>query len=134
MKIRLDYEQFDGLQKAMEEYQGNTEKAINEVLHNEAGPLIADAVRNLMPQSGKTWKGKKGAAKTSNSLMNVDTNLAVTVKTRGDYGYLYFPDDGTNTRRHVGNQQFFVRGGESVADDIVDRIVNKLINNFEKGD
>lgn len=121
------------LQKAMQEFEGNVEDTINEVLHNEGGQMLADSIKNLMPQSGKKWKGKKAPAKTSNSLMYVDGNLSVTVKSKSAYNYLYFPDDGTNTRRHIGNQQFFLRGAESASSDIVDRCVAKLINNFEKG-
>ena len=134
MKLKVDYEQFEGLEKAITQYAGNAEKVINDVFHNEGAPLISEAIKNLMPVSGKTWKGKKGAAKTSNSLMSVNTNLATTIKSRSAYGYLYFPDEGTNTRNHVGNQQFFLRGAESVADDIIERCINKLINEFEKGE
>ena len=131
-KMSLDISQFDTLQKAMKEYQGDTEQTINDVLHNQAGQLIHDAIKPLIPRSGKEWKGKKPPARTSNSLQKVNEHLAVTVKSRKDYGYLYFPDDGTNTRRHVGNQQFFKRGGESQTDEIINRCVKKLVNNFGK--
>ena len=121
------------LRKAMIAYQGNTSAVINDVLHNEAGDLAQDAIRKLMPVSGKTWKGKRPSAKTAKSLRNVTGNLFVEVKTTGNYQYLYFPNDGTTTRRHVGNQQFFERGGESVQDEIIERCINKLTTNFEEG-
>ena len=121
----------DRLIDAMQKYTSNLEDNINEVLHNEAGQLISTEVKSLMPTSNAHWKGKKPAAKSSNSLTQEIDNLSVTIKNTKNYAYLYFPNDGTNTRRHVGNQQFFARGAENVTNDIIDVIVNKLVNNFE---
>lgn len=131
-KLNLDFVAMDDLQQAMKDFQGNTEEIINDVLHNEAGELIQDAIKRLMPVSGKTWNGKKKAAKHANSMMNVNENLAVTVKSKAAYDYLYFPDDGTNTKRHAGNKQFFKRGGESQIDEIKDRCIGRLVNGFEE--
>lgn len=128
---KVDFSEVDRLQQALESYQGDAESAINEVLHDEAGDLAQEAIRRLMPVSGKRWRGKKPAAKFSKSLRNINGNLAVTVTTSKNHQYLYFPDDGSNTRRHVGNQQFFRRGGEAVQGEIIDRCINKLITKFE---
>lgn len=128
----VDIREFDKLQKAMQEFQGNTEATINDVLHSEASPLIQEEIKLLMPVSGKTWTGKKPAAKTAKSLTDYKSNLSITVASAKNYAYLYFPDDGTNTRRHVGDQQFFKRGGEAAQDDIVDRCVRRLVDKFEK--
>ena len=126
--FRLEVQDIEKLQKAMQEYQGDTESAINDVLHNGAGDLMQEGILRLMPRSAK----KRGAhAKDGKSLRNLNENLSVTVTTQKKFQYLYFPDDGTNTRRHVGNQQFFMRGGESVQDEIVDRCVKRLVNDFE---
>jgi HK97 gp10 family phage protein len=131
--FKISVADIDKLQAAMKEYQGDVEGTINDVLHNQGGELIQDAVRRLIPVSGKSWKGKPTAAKKGNSLTNINANLSVTVTTTKKYQYLYFPDDGTNTRRHVGNKRFFERGGESVKDEIIDRCIAKLTNNFEEG-
>ena len=130
---KLDCSNIDRLQKAMEGYQGNTEKTINDVLHNEVFGIVEPSIRKLIPVSGKSWKGKKPGAKVSKSLTQENGNLSVTIKSTANYSYLYFPDDGTNTRRHIGNQQFFKRGGEAKVDEIVDRCINRLVNDFEKG-
>lgn len=130
--FKLDAAEFERLQQAMQKFPGNTEKTINEVLHNEASPLIQEAIRRLMPVSGINWKGKAPAAKTGNSLTDEKGNLFITVKTTKKYQYLYFPDDGTNTRRHIGNQQFFLRGGESQQTEIVDRCIKRLVTDFEQ--
>lgn len=121
------------LQERLKEFEGNAEAVINDVLHNFAGDRAQEEIRRLMPFSGKTWAGKRSPAKMSKSMMNVNQNLSVTVKTSKNYQYLYFPNDGTNTQRHIGNQQFFEKGGTAIKDEIIDRCIGKLINNFEKG-
>lgn len=129
----FDAMEAERLFKALEGYQGDAESAINDVLHNEAGDMAQEAIKKLIPVSGRTWRGKKRAAKTAKSLKNVTGNLFVKVTTTKNYQYLYFPDDGTNTVKHVGEQQFFARGGESVKDEIINRCINKLVNKFEEG-
>lgn len=128
--LEIDVAEFDRLQRAMKDYQGNVSETINDVLHNQGGELIAEATRRLIPVSGRTWKGKRRAAKTANSLRQVPENLAITVTTTKSYQYLYFPNDGSSTKKHAGQQYFFERGGEAVQDEIIDRCVGKLINNF----
>ena len=126
--LKVEFSGVEELEQALREFQGNAEDAINDVLHNYAGDRAQVDIVRLMPVSKK----KKGThAKFSNSLKNIPGNLSVTVTTNGKYGYLYFPDDGTNTRRHVGNQRFFERGGEAATDDIIERCVAKLTQNFE---
>lgn len=129
--FRVDATEFERLQKAIKNFPGDAEKEINEVLHNEGSQLIQNSVRNLMPVSGRKWKGKKPAAKSSKSLNDLKGNLFVWVKTTSNYHYLYFPDDGTNTIHHVGNQQFFLKGAEAKQETIIDLCVNNMIDNFE---
>lgn len=131
--LKINFSDAEKLQAAMKAFQGEVEPTINDVLHNEAAPLAQESIRRLIPVSGKTWKGKAPAAKTSQSMRNINGNLSVTVTTAKKYQYLYFPNDGTNTRRHIGNQQFFEKGGEAVQDEIIERCISKLTNNFEKG-
>lgn len=127
----IEKEAFERLQSAMENYVGNSEDIINDVLHNQAGQLILDEIKRLMPMSNRNWNGKKAPAKTGKSLMIVNGNLSVTVKTTKKFQYLYFPDDGTNTRNHAGNQQFFLHGAENQTDEIINRCINILGVKFE---
>jgi len=126
--FRFDAKQFEVLAQAMEQYEGNVEEVINDVLHNEAGQLIHDEIKRLMPRSDR----QKRHAKDSNSLLIQGGNLSVTVSTKKAFQYLYFPDDGTNTRRHVGNQQFFMSGGENMKEEILNRCIGRLTNAFEE--
>jgi hypothetical protein len=129
-RFEMDTKEVERLYNVVKNFPSNAEKSINEVFHNEAPQLVSEEIKRLMPVSGKTWKGKAPAAKTAKSLTDETKNLAFTVKTTGKYHYLYFPDDGTNTSRHVGNQQFFKRGGENKQTEIVDRCINRIVKDF----
>lgn len=135
-RFDLNITEMDDLLLAMRNFQGNTEETINDVLHNEAGELIHDAIKLLMPESGMHWKGKKKAAKQAKSLLIENDNLSVTVKTKNAYHYLYFPDDGQNVRnakrRAAGDQQFFMRGAKSQVEEIKNRCIGRLVNDFEE--
>lgn len=130
--FRIDISSIEKIQELIKNFPFNAEEAINSVLHNEGAQLIQDDIRRLMPESKASWKGKKPPAKSSESMRNSNGNLSVTVRSAKAYQYLYFPDDGSNTRRHAGNQQFFLRGAEAASDDIIERCVTKMMNNFEE--
>lgn len=108
------------------------EKIINEYLHEEGGKQIKEKIRSLLPVSGRTWNGKKAAASQTDPLKPEGGNLSVVVRTKYGYHYLYFPDDGSNTERHEGNQQFMFKGAEGVADEVVNGIIDKLVNRLEE--
>lgn len=124
--FELNVSEVDRLIDAMKNFPYDTEAVINEVLHTEGAELLQESIKRLMPESGRTWKGKKKGAKKSKSLRNSYDNLSITVTTTKSYQYLYFPDDGSSTENHYGDQQFFYRGGEAVQDDIIDRCINRL--------
>ena len=56
--------------------------------------------------------------------------MSVTVSTSRRYHYLYFPDDSSNTRRHVGNKQMFRRGLETAAPTVIEKIQSALTEAF----
>lgn len=129
--LKISFTETEKMMDAIRAFEGEIEPTINEVLHNEVPSLAHDSIRQLIPVSGKTWKGKAPAAKTGKPFRDIKSNLAVQITTASKYGYLYFPNDGTNTRRHVGNQQFFEKGGEAVQDEIIERCIGKLTQKFE---
>lgn len=131
--FKINEKEIDRLQSIMKQFPQKSEQAINDVLHNKAGDILQLAIKGLIPVSGRMWKGKKAGAKSADSLQNVTKeNLAITVTTKKAYQYLYFPDDGTNTRRHIGNKQFFRRGGESKQSEIVDKCINKITESMKE--
>ena len=125
--------EIERLQKALQNFQGDAEKVINSILHKEGSLLIQENIRKLMPTSdpADAWVGKLPHAKFSESLTDQKEHLAITVKSTNEYHYLYFPDDGSNTRNHVGNKQFFLRGAEASQDEIIDLCVSRLVNGLE---
>lgn len=133
--FELDVRQFETLQRAIRQYSGNAERTVNDVLHNEGGKLINDEIMRLLPESGRTWNGKKKAAKQARPFSQKNENLAVTVRTVYAYHYLYFPDDGTNTKNHIGYKgkprEFMYRGAENQTGAIIDRCINRLIERWE---
>ena len=110
----------------------NAEQIINGVLHDDStGNLIANAIVKLLPESGRTWAGKPTAAKKTMPFQADKTqNLSVIVKSKKIYHYLYYPDDGSNTRNHAGNQHIMSRGLDAVQDNITNNIMQKLIESI----
>lgn len=126
----LDATELDRLQKIMDEYGDIGTRTINNVLHGEGAEIIQNKIHNLLPVSGRTWRRKKASARTAQPFTKEDGMLSVTTVSRGAYHYLYFPDDGSNTKRHVGNQQFMMRGAKDAASDIIDLCLGKLTEKF----
>lgn len=127
----LEAEQVEQLQTAMANYAGYAGKAIDEVLHNKGGELIRDEIMQLLPASGRTWKGKKPAARSAKPFTQENGKMSVTIKTKSAYNYLYFPDDGTNTKNHIGfhgkPREFMQKGAKNQTARIMDLCVNRLI-------
>lgn len=128
-RFDLDFKEVENLHQRFEAYGEGANRVVNDVLHEEGGDKIKTQVQLLIPSSGRHWKRKKAAASATDPLQ-IDNGemLAVTVKTIKAYHYLYFPDDGTNTERHAGNQQFFMRGGEQASGEIIDLCLGRLID------
>lgn len=129
-KFDLEYDDLERLQDAMSEYAGKSGDIVNDILHGEGAELIKERIVNLLPASGRTWKGKRAAASSTMPFKHEAETLAVTVKSKPAYNYLYFPDDGSNTIHHAGNQQFMKEGGESAAGEIIDLCIAKLVDDF----
>ena len=133
--FQLDIRQVETLQRAIQLYSGDAERTVNDVLHNEGGKLISDEIMRLLPESGRTWNGKRTAAKQAKPFTQKNENLAVIVRTVSAYHYLYFPDDGTNTKNHIGYKgrprEFMYKGAENQTGKIIDRCIDRLIKKWE---
>lgn len=125
----LDAREFDRLAEGVSRYGSGAERVINDVLHNDAGPIIYEKVNERIHASGRRFKGHTASAKAS-AWPRYDTgeNLAVSVGTKAKWHYLYFPDDGSNTVNHAGGQMFFVLGAAAASPLIVDACLDKLAN------
>jgi HK97 gp10 family phage protein len=126
----LEAEQIEQLQEAMANYAGHAGKVIDEVLHKQGAELIKDGIMQLLPASGRTWKGKKPAARSAKPFTQENGSLSVTILTKSAYDYLYFPDDGTTTKNHIGfhgkPREFMRKGAKNQTARIMDLCINRL--------
>lgn len=130
--FEIDSSGLEELTAYMDRYEGAAGRVIDEVLHGEGAEIIKDRIAQLIPESGRSWSGKAPAAAVAmpGKFSQDNESLAVTIAARGRYGYLYFPDDGSNTRKHAGGQHFFQSGGESAAADVIERCISHLVDDF----
>lgn len=132
--FELDVRQCDEIVKVIENFADGSEaeKIINEYLTGEGGDLLKQSIHDLLPVSGRTWKRKKRAAKLTDPFKKTSGNLSVKISTKGAYHYLYFPDDGSNTERHRGNQQFMFQGASNKSDEIANEVIDRLLERLEE--
>ena len=128
----LEADALDDLATTMEQYGAGAGQIVDNVLHGQGAQLIKNSIVPLIPRSGRTWKGKGAAAASvmPGRFQQDNGAQSVTIAARNKYHYLYFPDDGSNTRRHAGNLQFMRRGAEEASADIIDLCLGKLTENF----
>ena len=120
---------FADIEKFLNNYPDEANEVVNDVLRKEAPYIFERKIKAFMPVSDK----EKGThAKHSKSIKSVNDILEVKMRTEREYGYLYFPDDGSTTVKHRGNKQFFFRGVSSEADTVSMIILNRLIKKFNK--
>ena len=131
IKFEIDENLSTELMNTLSKLPNRGEEIVNEVLHGEGADLLKEGITNLLPVSGRTWKKKKKAAKVAKPFNSRDGNLSVTIFTRSGYDYLYFPDDGSNTKRHAGRQQFMKKGTQSKSGKIIDLCLNRLNNEID---
>lgn len=128
----LDASDFERLQQSMEDFGEGSGQVITEALH-ESGPVIYERINPLIHPSGRTFKGHRSSA-TQSAWPTYVTNesMAVTVTARGKWHYLYFPDDGSNTDRHAGMQDFMMRGAQDAAPEIIERCLGALMQEWSE--
>lgn len=128
----VDYAAFDALASAMESFPERSERAVNEVLATTGADEVVRSIDALMPVSGRRFKGHSAPAKGSKWQRILPGNLSVTVTTVTKRHYLYFPDDGSNTRRHAGGQAFFYRGAQAASTAVVEQITTKITEEWSQ--
>lgn len=125
----LDQSDFDRLAEAMKKAADNAEKAVTDSLNStEVKKILMNSITNLTPvSSAKIASWHPVHAKEAKPYTSKKENLSITIKSKKQFGYLYFPDDGSNTKNHVGMQQFMIKGAEQVKDSVIDIVINKII-------
>ena len=130
----IEFSDIDALHDMMLKFGAGSGQIVDKVLQNEGREEIERRIALLIPRSGRKWAGKARAA--ADAMPASFTHFAgqgyVEIVGRGKYGYLYFPDDGSNTRKHAGNQQFMFRGATAATNRVVDLCVGELLKNFQE--
>lgn len=123
----FDGNSIEGIRNLLQKYE-NSKSIINKVIVGEGAEEIKKNIAILLPSSGRKWKGKAQAAKVAmpGKFSKDEKMMAVTIAARNKYHYLYFPDDGSNTKKHAGNQHFMLRGAELSTNKIIDLCLGKL--------
>ncbi len=131
--FELDTRQYEAVIEQVEKFADGSEaeEIINEYLAGEGGDLISKKIHDLLPVSGRNWRGKKAAAKSTDPFRKTAGNLSVKVHTKSGYHYLYFPDDGSNTNHHYGNQQFMFDGASGASNEIANEVIERLVEKME---
>lgn len=126
-------EEITAYAQELSQFGAKTERSINDVLHDKAGPVIADKIDGLMPSSGRRFSGHRSGAKGSPwPVYDRSKNLTIVVSPRASRRYLYFPEDGSSTVNHFGNQQFFRKGNEAAALDVVGMLLERMEKDFKE--
>ena len=112
------------LAETIQNFQKGAEGKITKYLHGEGYEIFADYIQYIIPVSDRNKKH----ARNYNALRDryKDSKLAVTVGTKPQYGYLYFPDDGSNTVQHAGQQHFFMAGIDYGKEEVINGILDAI--------
>lgn len=123
-------EEIDSLKELLDKFGEKSYKIVNEVLHSdEAAKVVEDNISALLPFSSRNWKGKSTPASQAQPFRSDNSELlTLIIKTKKKYNYLYFPDDGSNTKNHRGNQHFMKRGGDASVSTIAQLCAAQLMN------
>lgn len=112
-----------------------SEKTINDYLHNVAGEKLAKSITRFLPRSAVN---KSNHAKDSKWWEQDNYNLAVSISNslKGKRGtsfyYLYYVATGTGTSKKKGANEFMEKGMDAEYNNIVDGLLNALNEKIEK--
>lgn len=127
--IRIYTSGIDEIQQALEAYGDGAGKVLQQVLYNEGSMEISERITDLLPVSGRKFRGHNFGAKASGPT-KVFTRwfpdpMTLEVKTRPPkFSYLYFPDTGTGHQPRV--QDFMGRGLEAATPKVIELCLAKL--------
>lgn len=134
----INSDSVDALYSAMKRYGAGASKKVTEYLHGKGYEVLSSSIQKAIPVSDDLSKhGKKqpkGHARNLQALGDRDkgSNLSVIIGTKSRWNYLYFPDDGSNTVHHAGNQQFFKAGVERKETEVINDLLDILSFRMEE--
>lgn len=137
-QVSLDAKELERLMEAIAEYGSHADEIISEYLREKGGEDVVRGIIPNMPTSGVRWRGKPVASRTAAAMNrkkvfdDAVSGLVLTVKSKKPYNYLYFPDDGSNTLNHAGEQHFMMAGAEAATKEIIDGCIERLVEKMKE--
>ncbi|SFJ33271.1 hypothetical protein SAMN02910355_2248 [Terrisporobacter glycolicus] len=126
----LKEEDLGRIQEAIMDFEGDSERVINDCLANEVRDKLITSITNLIPVSEKN---KKQHAKTSNPLDGkIRNNLTLWIHTKSKFNYLYFPQNAEGTSKGNSQNDFMEKGIDAEYDNAVNIILEKLQRRMEE--
>lgn len=129
VKFEIKQEDLKKIQDLLIEMQEKAEIILNDYLHNEGKEKIVTGITRFIPVSPRTNKH----AKTSKWSQTKNFNLAVQISNIRKFYYLYFPLTATGTSENKSPNDFFTKGIDSVYDEVVEDMIERLKNNLLGG-
>lgn len=137
VSFEVKYEDILRIEEKIKKFQGNAEEEMNRYLRDSAAQIMIDAIVAALPMSSRNksnWSKNRIHAKVGNPLEAEFFNLSVKVKSKKDFYYLQFPDQGTGTSEKKQPQNFMEQGLLTVYDQIVDGLLETILTTFNKED
>lgn len=124
----VEFKAVEHLANAIADFGVGAGQIIQGVYNEFAAEEIKRNINAVLPVSGRTFKGHRTGAKaagTGRVFQHTVSGLDLIVQSKGQFGYLIFPDEGRGAHNPRA-QQFMQRGLDASVDAIVDRCIAKL--------
>lgn len=121
-KFELKLEDVKRINDIIKSYAGDAEKQINDYLSGSGKSKIINSIVNLIPVSDKDKKH----AKDSKPLEGVNYNLSLTIRSKRQFNYLYFPQMAEGTSKNNTPNDFMEKGVDSIYDSVVNDLIERL--------
>ena len=124
----------EDLSNKIDAYGEGAHAVVQKYLLDEGWRVIGDSILDdpKWPVSGRRWKGKSRSILDAYDFTREFGPGQVTVSAAGKWSYYYFPDDGSNTRKHAGQKHFFDSGLETAKPTLIDGILSALAKAFNE--
>ena len=132
--LNIKDEGIDQLSQAIERYGAGSGQIIQEVFDGFAANEIKENVVPHIHPSGRTFIDHRTSATRAGIgrvFQHHVNGLTLTVESKGNFGYLFFPDVGQGAhQKRKGAQEFMLAGARDATQQIIDRCLARLAEEF----
>lgn len=133
-RFNIRYDDVVVLQDAIQQVGYESEKIINNHLHNVTGQQMVEGITKFIPVSKKGARHAKYNKWWEQNNYNMAVNLETSTKGRRgtSFYYLYYVITGTGTSYDYGERDFMEQGMDASYNKIVDDLINEVMNHIER--